>query len=151
MKSCCLPMQRKLQRQTFTGNVVRVHKPPSLKRLVIISEHLLMTDKNVFSQWAELGGSGPALIQTQRRGADPSSAKPEPRNSASCQVFWLGFSTCINVEGLFDWGRLRPTGPSGRGWSVRRERTGEPKIAVMANNCCSAACWQEDEDNHPTG
>lgn len=59
-------MQCKLQRQSFTGNTVTVRKLRSLKRLLIIPEHLLSTDKNVFSQWAELGGRGPALIQTQR-------------------------------------------------------------------------------------
>jgi len=63
--------------------------------------------------------------------ADLSSSKPEPRNSASCQVYWLGFSSCMNVEGLLNWSRLRPTGLSGRGLSVCKEHTGDPKIAVM--------------------
>lgn len=119
-------MQRKLQRQTSTGNAVRVHKPQSLKRLLISSERLLSTDKNVFSQWAELGGRGPALIQAW--GGDRSSATPEPRNSASCQVYWLGFSTGTNVEGLLDRGCLRPTRPSGRVGLSAKSTLVNPKL-----------------------
>lgn len=74
-------MQRKLQRQTFTRNTVRTHKPQSLKRLLIISERLLSTDKNVFSQWAEMWGRGRALIQTQGgqiAGAQNMSQETQP-------------------------------------------------------------------------
>lgn len=45
--------------------MIWVHKAQPLKQLLVIPEHLLSTDKNVFSQQAELGGRGPALIQMQ--------------------------------------------------------------------------------------
>lgn len=45
---------------------------------------------------------------------------------------------------------LCPTAPSGRGQSVWKEHSGDPQIAVLANNWPPAG-WQKDEGEDPTG
>lgn len=62
---------------------------------------------------------------------------------------FIGFGS-VCAEGLLDWSCLFPTAPSGRGQSVCKEHSGDPQIAVMANNWAPAG-WQKDEGKDPTG
>lgn len=125
-------MQRKLQRQTSTGNAVRVHKAQSLKRLLISLEHLLSADKNVFSRWAELGGCGPALIQTRVGRSKQHDARAKKLSLLPGLLAWVQHRH--KCRGAFGSG-LSASYPSvWKSWSVCKEHAGEPKIAVMANN-----------------
>lgn len=84
----------------------------------------------MFSQWAELGGRGPALIQTQ---GENIQAAPNMSQETQPLATFVGLGS-VCAEGLWDWSCLCPTAPSGRGQSVCKEHSGDPQIAVTANN-----------------
>lgn len=77
----------------------RGRKPHPLKGLLTVLEHLLLTEKNVFSQWAELGGCGAALIQTQ--GGNIQAAPSMSQETQPLATFIGLGSVC--AEGLLGW------------------------------------------------
>lgn len=103
----------------------RGREPHPLESVLPVLEHPLLTDRNVFSQWAELGGCGPALIQTQGGNIQAAPSMSQGTQPLLRSLAWV---QCVQR------GWLCPTAPSGKGQSVCKEHSGDPQIPVMANN-----------------